>query len=127
VPLDEAWELNVSGQPIAGRVGFGVTTAYDVGAGGPAELRYQSAASRTTWLITLAALWVVALVAASRVRVPARWRRARPTDETLIDLDTSSPQPAAARTGISGLARVDVEGPSPDWVEEWLAEEEPQR
>ncbi len=127
VPLDEAWELNVSGQPIAGRVGFGVTTAYDVGAGGPAELRYQSPASRTTWLITLAALWVVALVAASRVRVPARWRRARPTDETLIDLDTSSPQPAAARTGISGLARVDVEGPSPDWVEEWLAEEEPQR
>jgi GT2 family glycosyltransferase len=127
VPLDDAWELTVDGQQIAGRVGFGVTTAYDVGAGS-AELRYQSPAGRTTWLIALAALWAVALVAASRVRVPARWRRTRPTDETLIDLDTSAQQPSVAeRTAVSGLARVDAGGPSSEWVDEWLAEEEPQR
>jgi GT2 family glycosyltransferase len=128
VPLDESWELSVNGQAVAGRVGFGVTTAYDVGSAGAAELRYQSPASRTTWLIVLAGLWAVALVAASRVRVPARWRRTRPSEETLIDLDTSAPHAVVAeRTGVSGLARVDAGAPPADWVDEWLAEEEPQR
>jgi hypothetical protein len=128
VPLNDSWELSVNGQPVAARVGFGVTTVYDVGSAGPAELQYQSPPSRTTWLITLAALWVVALVAASRVRVPARWRRTRPTGETLIDLDTSAQQAAVVeRTGVSGLARVDVGAPPSDWVDDWLAEEESQR
>jgi hypothetical protein len=60
--------------------------------------------------------------------VPARWRRTRPTEETLIDLDTSAQQPPVTeRTGLSGLTQVDGGAPSGDWVEEWLAEEEPQR
>ena len=32
VPLDESWELAVNGEAVAGRTGFGVTTAYDVAA-----------------------------------------------------------------------------------------------
>jgi GT2 family glycosyltransferase len=130
VPLDDSWELSVNGEPVAGRVGFGVTTAYDVAAAGTAELRYQSPASRTTWLIVLALLWVAALVAASRVRLRtrlARWRPARPAGETLIDFDTSVDQPRVAQpTDVTGLADLEASAPSADWVDAWLAEEEPQ-
>jgi GT2 family glycosyltransferase len=110
VPLDEAWELDVDGAEVARRAGFGVTTAYDVASDGSAELQYRSPASRGTWLIVLGALWLLALVAASRVRVPARLRPSRPADETLIDLDTE-----AATAGTNATAT---------WVDELLSEEE---
>jgi hypothetical protein len=110
VPLDEAWELDVNGAEVAGRTGFGVTTAYDVTSDGSAELQYRSPASRGTWLIVLGALWIVALVAASRVRVPARLRPSRPAGETLIDLDSE-----ARTTGTTGAET---------WVDELLSDEE---
>jgi len=86
-PLDEAWRLRVGGQDVAGRLGFGVTTAYDVGAPGAATLDYENPSSRTLWLVLLAVLWTLALLAASRLAVPGRFRIARGRDETLIDLD----------------------------------------
>jgi GT2 family glycosyltransferase len=126
VPLDESWELRTSGQEITGRTGFGVATAYDLATGGPAELRYQSPASRTTWLIVLGLLWVAALVASSRVRIPARWRAVRPAGEPLIDIGDSrlppvEPGPAAPESDLAALARG---APSADWVDEWLADEQ---
>jgi hypothetical protein len=125
VPLDESWELQLNGQEITGRTGFGVATAYDLTAGGPAELRYQSPASRTTWLIVLGLLWIAALVASSRVRVPARWRAVQPAGEPLIDIRGSQlppvePRSAAPESDLAALARGE---PSADWVDEWLADE----
>jgi hypothetical protein len=122
VSLDESWELSVNGDAVAGRVGFGVATAYDVAAG-PAELRYQSPASRTTWLLVLGGLWVAALVASSRVRIPARLRPVRPAGETLLDLDTEARSAAATdRTHVSVVDADDESGFG--WVEELLTEDE---
>jgi hypothetical protein len=108
-PLDGAWRLRVGDEDVAGRLGFGVTTAYDVDAPGSAELGYRSPSSRTVWLIVQALLWLVALVAASRLTVPRRMRVRRTRDETIIDLD-AEPQPAD-RTGFAG------------WVDELFADE----
>ena len=123
VPVDESWELDANGEAVGGRPGFGVTTAYDVAAAGTAELRYRSPASRTTWLIVLGALWVAALVASSRVRIPARFRPTRPAGETLLDLDTAAESPPTADR--SHVSVVDA-GDQADleWVEELLTEEE---
>jgi GT2 family glycosyltransferase len=128
VPLDGSWELRVGGQEVAGRTGFGVTTAYDVTAAGPAELRYRSPASRATWLVVLGLLWVAALVASSRVRVPARWHRARTEGEPLIDIGGSQLPPVEPRSAApeSDLATLAKGEPSADWVDEWLAEEQTQ-
>jgi hypothetical protein len=104
-PLDEAWRLRVGGEDVAGRLGFGVTTAYDVAAPGAASLDYESPSSRTWWLVLQAVLWVLALVAASRLSVPGRFRIARGRDETLIDLDAepgADLPPASDRTGFGG-------------------------
>ncbi len=126
MPLDESWELSSNGEAVAGRAGFGVTTAYDVAAAGTAELRYQSPASRTTWLFVLGGLWIAALVASSRVRVPARLRPARPAGETLIDLDTEAQ--SAAAPDRSHVSVVDADDRSEfGWVEELLTDEEAQR
>ncbi len=107
-PLDESWDLEVAGSAVAGRPAFGVASAYDVTAAGPAELRYRNPASRTAWLVVQALLWVAVLVAASRFTVPQRLRTRRVRDETLIDLDAAAP---ADRTGFS-------------WVDELFAEED---
>jgi len=71
-------------------------------------------------------LWVAALVASSRVRIPARWRAVRPAGEPLIDIGDSrlppvEPGPAAPESDLAALARG---GPSADWVDEWLADEQ---
>ena len=125
VPLDESWELSANGEPVAGRVGFGVTTAYDITAAGTAELRYRSPASRTTWLLVLGGLWVAALVASSRVRIPARLRPVRPAGETLIDLDTEAQ--STMPPDRSHVSVVDADDQSDlGWVEELLTDEEAQ-
>ena len=125
VPLDESWELSANGEPVAGRVGFGVTTAYDIRAAGTAELRYRSPASRTTWLFVLGGLWVAALVASSRVRIPARLRPVRPAGETLIDLDTEAQTTMPPER--SHVSVVDADDQSDfGWVEELLTDEEAQ-
>ena len=105
-PPDGNWRLQVGGQDVEGRLGFGVATAYDVPAAGTAELGYSSPSSRTMWLVGMGVLWVLALVAASRLAVPGRLRIVRARDETLLDLDAEPgaelPAPDAGRTGFDG-------------------------
>jgi GT2 family glycosyltransferase len=113
-PLDEHWELTVGGAPVAARASFGVGTAFDVAAGGQGELRYVQPTSRTVWLVVVAVLWLLTILAATRVSVPTRLRPRRLRDETLLDLDTEpgAGLPDDDRTGFAG------------WVEELLAEED---
>jgi GT2 family glycosyltransferase len=90
VPFDDRWTLEVDGQPVAARQGFGVMTAFDVPAAGQAELRYDAPGSRRLALLGQALLWLVALFAASRVRLPgwlARSGRHVAGGHELIDLD----------------------------------------
>ncbi len=103
-PHEPQWELSVGGAAVASRPSFGVATAYDVAAAGPAELRYAQPASRTLWLVVLALLWVAVLVAASRATIPARLRTRRAGEAALIDLDAEAgaAMPVAERTGFGG-------------------------
>ena len=97
------------------RTGFGATTAYDVAAAGPAELRYASNRPRARSVSLLQALlWVAVLLAASRIALPARLRPRRTRDETLIDLDAEpgAGLPDHDRTGFAG------------WVDELFDEED---
>ena len=74
-------------------VGFGALTAFDVAAGGAAELHYETPSARHAALFGQALLWVAALVAASRLRRPAwtssadRSRRPRPVIELADDVE----------------------------------------
>ncbi len=76
-PLDEAWRMTAGGTAVAGRTSFGVVSAYDLPAAGPVELRYDQPVSRTLLLVVQSVLWVVVLVAASRLTVPTRLRGRR--------------------------------------------------
>ncbi|CAN5592665.1 glycosyltransferase [soil metagenome] len=82
------WTLDVDGQPVSARSGFGTFTAFDVTADGPAQLVYESPASRRNALLLQAALWLVVVVAASRLRIPDRFRgRRAPLAINVINLD----------------------------------------
>ncbi|MET0457664.1 MAG: hypothetical protein ABW195_00330, partial [Ilumatobacteraceae bacterium] len=103
-PVDDAWRLAVGGAEVPPRPSFGVTTAYDVAAAGRVELGYTQPSRRTATLVLQGVLWIVVLVAASRLAVPTRLRARKTRDETLIDLDA---EPGAAlpepdRTGFGG-------------------------
>ena len=112
-PPDDGWRLELAGEEIAGRPSFAVATAYDVAAEGSAGLRFVQPLSRTLWLLLMAALWALVLLAASRLTVPARLRRPMADDEPLIVLDAEPGAALPERTGFAG------------WVDELFAEEEP--
>ena len=116
---DDHWRLEVGGEEVAARSAFGTTTAYDIASGGAASYRYDPAGSRRLVLVGVGALWVVAFVLASRLRVPSVLRRSRERDETLLDLDR---EPGAA-----DLSALDAPGPVElgGWVEEMLAGHDP--
>ncbi|MET0145968.1 MAG: glycosyltransferase [Ilumatobacteraceae bacterium] len=135
-PLDGAWELTTGGAAVTGRASFGVATAYDLPAAGTVELAYRQPVSRTMLLVLQALLWVVVLVAASRLTVPARLRGRRGRDETLITLDAGpgivlpgAPAGGDDRTGV-GIVRPTTSPAGGDgtgsggWVDELLADEE---
>ena len=69
----------------------------------PATLRFAQPVTRTMWLVVLGVLWLVTLVAASRLSIPARLRTRRAGEGALIDLDA---EPGAnlpdERTGFAG-------------------------
>ncbi len=71
VPFDEHWTMDVNGQDVPADVGFGALTAFDVANRRPAELGYETPSTRRAALFGQAVLWVIALVAASRLRLPA--------------------------------------------------------
>ena len=67
--------------------GFGALTAFAAPEAGAAELRYESPSARRLALLGQAALWIFALVVASRLRMPAwRDRRTGGDRRAVIDL-----------------------------------------
>ena len=86
-PLDDRWTLDVNGTGVTPRESFGSTMAYDVPVAGPAAFSYENPSSRAVLVVTQAVLWVLVLLAASRIRSPFVRRRGTLTDETLIDFD----------------------------------------
>jgi hypothetical protein len=102
-PQATNWELTVGGAAVPSRDAFGVATAYDVGTAGASTLRYDQPVTRTIWLIVLGLLWLLTLVAASRLSIPTRLRTRGTGERALIDLDA---EPGAdlpdERTGFAG-------------------------
>ena len=104
VTFDDNWSLVVDGESIEPRRAFGVTTAFDVGAAGVGELRYDTSSTRSLLVALQVVLWVLAIFAAARISVP-RGRSATllVTDETLIDLDTDLDLDVTLTSGATGL------------------------
>ena len=77
--VDRRWSLDVGGQSIAPRPAFGVTTGYDITAGGPAALRYHTDSSRAFALVGQLLLWLLLALGISRFDTASvvRWRRRR--------------------------------------------------
>ncbi len=97
--FDDRWELrDGAGAVVDARSGFGVTNAWDVTDDGvgdrPAMLRYETDPSRSMWLLVVVALWLAAILAMSRARVPLRRRRVVSEDATLIDLGSGGDEVA---------------------------------
>ncbi|HEY3483736.1 MAG TPA: hypothetical protein VGK49_00070, partial [Ilumatobacteraceae bacterium] len=86
-PLDDRWSLTVDGADVPPRESFGVTTAFDVPAAGSATLDFHNPSSRTVLVVAQTLLWLLVVLAASRIRSPFVRRRGTLTDETLIDFD----------------------------------------
>jgi hypothetical protein len=88
IPLDEKWTMDVGGAEVPTRVAFGSLTGFDAASGGPAELRYATSSARYAELAGQAVLWLVTLVAASRlgVRTWSVRRAGRAERPTVIDL-----------------------------------------
>ncbi len=84
VPYDSHWQLTVDGQRVAGRRAFGSTLAFDMPAGGQASLVYDTGTTRSLWLVGQLVVWLVLLVAASRLR-PAQLMRRRAASGAVID------------------------------------------
>jgi GT2 family glycosyltransferase len=146
VPFDERWTMRTGGQELAAQRSFGVLTGFEVAAGGAAELDYETPSSRHAALAGQALLWVAAIIAASRLRMPS-WisrRRGDGDRRAVIDLDESvelptdtgdvpvlvplepvavAGQPAAARAW-RPLFRADDEASRAAWVEEMFADED---
>ena len=116
---DDHWRLEVDERVVASRSAFGTTMAFDLPAAGAAELRYVPSASRQAVLALVVAGWLLVLLAASRVGVPAVLRRTRTRDETLLDLDA---EPGA--TDLTALDRgtVDRTGYG-GWVSEMVPDQ----
>ncbi|HWL45708.1 MAG TPA: glycosyltransferase family 2 protein [Ilumatobacter sp.] len=88
IPYDPRLSLRLDdGTTVAGRPGFGVTTAFDIERGGVGRIGYQPDESRRWWLAAQGALWlsVVGIAAAARTQFGRR-RTVELLDETLIDL-----------------------------------------
>lgn len=72
VPFDDRWSLEVAGESVEARRSFGEGMAWDVAAGGPATLSYDSSLLRSLWLVAWVLLWAAVAVAASRAET-GRW------------------------------------------------------
>jgi GT2 family glycosyltransferase len=88
IPFDPRIQLEVDGAAVAGRPGFGVTTAFDIDAAGTGRITYDRDESRGWWTASQMVLWFIVLVVAAGARAPfMRRRNLAAHDETLIDLD----------------------------------------
>jgi GT2 family glycosyltransferase len=105
IPYDENWTLEVEGSALEPRRAFGLTTAFDVPAAGEATLAYRSPGSRNALVVVQVALWILAIVAATRLSTSLSRRRAVVVeDETLIHLEDDpvpiSPEPLQPPAGL---------------------------
>ncbi len=99
IPYDARIVLEVDGEAVAPRPGFGVATAFDIESAGTGVLTYEQDASRGWWRAVQMLLWFVVLVVAAGARSPFGRRRASTVhDETLIDLTDAPP----LTTGVAG-------------------------
>lgn len=108
IPYDPRFTLDVDGTDVAGRSGFGVTTAFDVETGGIGRLEYRPDESRRWWLAAQAGMWLAVLAVAATARTQfGRRRTVELHDETLIDLDDNPDLDGTDVTGrIAGEALV---------------------
>ncbi len=99
IPFDERLRLSVDGTQIEPRPAFGLTTAFDVPAGGTASVMYDRDGSRSIWLAVQLILWIAVLSIAAGARTAFGRRRSLVVhDETIIDL---AGEPAVS-AGIAG-------------------------
>lgn len=134
IPFDDRLALTVDGNRVEPRSAFGLTTAFDVPAGGTAAIDYRRDGSRSVWLGVQAALWLAVLAIAAGARTAfTRRRTLTELDETIIDLADEPNASAIAGEVLAGPAWGDDDGwPDEDgdgWPDEvddgWPAEVAP--
>jgi GT2 family glycosyltransferase len=129
IPFDDDWKLEIDGTATAARSAFGLTTAFDVPVSGEAVLTYRSPSGRSLLVVMQVALWLVVIVAATRLSASlSRRRSVLVDDETLIRLDDDpSPEfpeplrgldPGLDITGEISRATSDEVDPAPEIVAE---------
>jgi GT2 family glycosyltransferase len=137
IPYDPRLTLHVddgtaAGTTIQGRPGFGVTTAFDVEAGGIGRVSYEPDDSRRWAVAGQAALWlaVVAVAAVARTQFGRR-RTVEVLDETLIDLGTGGldlrDDAGDHGRGVAGEALVAAPGELSDDGEFDIVDDDPAR
>jgi GT2 family glycosyltransferase len=117
--VDQRWSLEVGGQAIPARPAFGVTTGYDIAAGGPATLSYHTASSRAFALIGQLLLWLLFALGISRFDAAtlARWRRRRVDtgpETPLLSIDAPIVAPPVDADDSSILISMDDEVDRPE-------------
>lgn len=106
VPVDERWRLSVDGERVTGRPAFGYSTAYEITAPTAATLQYDTAATRALWLALQAGLWMVALLATTRLLSGVRRRQVQAAgDRASVIIHLDDPDDSSA-PNVDGAPRV---------------------
>lgn len=97
-PLDEGWTVSVGGRELDRRPAFGVTTAFDLAAAGPATLRFDNPLGRRIVVLVQALGWLLVLAVAAGARAPQRVARrvgAAAPVVPVLSLESVEPLPGA--------------------------------
>ena len=85
VPFSERLRLDVSGVQVHPRVAFGGTTAFDVGTGGVATLRYSTPISQYLYVLIQFVLWLLVMLAVFDIgRIRRRLQHVRKTEVVVV-------------------------------------------
>lgn len=85
VPFSERLRLDVSGAQLHPRVAFGGTTAFDVGTGGVATLRYSTPISQYLYVLIQFVLWLLVMLAVFDIgRIRRRLQHVRKTEVVVV-------------------------------------------
>lgn len=99
VPFSNQLRLDVAGADVQPRVAFGGTTAFDVGDGGPATLKYNTPISQYLFIVVQSLLWLLVMVAVFDIgRIQRRISQAR-NREVIVVGDQVSPALSFATGG----------------------------
>ncbi len=88
VPFDRQWRVEVAGETLLPRAGFGQTVAFDIPSGGEIVVSYDTPFSRYLVRLMVAVAWVGVLLAATRPE--RRHRLNADRDETLLSFEPSA-------------------------------------